>query len=65
MPIAIPVLVPDLPGQISLYWGIYDLISGTLFMDFMMNQSPSQIKLIAPLPDGDFTPDWLIGQGLR
>jgi len=54
-----------LPGQISLYWGIYDLISGTLFMDFMMNQSPSQIKLITPLPDGDFTPDWLIGQGLR
>ena len=65
MPIAIPVAVPDLPGQISLYWGIYDLISGTLFMDFMMNQSPSQIKLIAPLPDGGFTPDWLIGQGLR
>ena len=65
MPIAIPVVLPDLPGQYSLYYGVYDLISGSMYMEVMMNQSPSQLKLTAPLPDEVFTPDGLIGEGLR
>lgn len=65
MPLSIPIVVPDAPALIDLSWGAYDLISGSMFMNVLMNESPSQIKLTTPFADAIFTPDGMIGEGVR
>lgn len=65
MPFNIPVVLPEAPATIDAGWGVYDLISGSMFMNVLFNESPSQIKITPPFSDMLFTPDGMVGEGVR
>jgi hypothetical protein len=63
--IQIPVAMPDIPAQVGLTWGTYDLISGSMFMNWVVNEKRLQYKIVPPYPDSVFTPDAMAGDGVR
>ncbi len=66
MPFSIPITAPEVPVTFDLTWGVYNLLSGSAFINVLMNESPSQVKVLSkPYPETLFTPDGLIGAGLR
>jgi hypothetical protein len=65
MPFQIPIVTPDLPGVVDTSWGVYDLLSGTLFVNVLYNESQEQLKYVPSYPDSLFTPDGLVRGGVR
>lgn len=65
MPFMIPITAPDVPGSFELTWGVHDLLSGSMFVNVLMNESPSQAKTSPPFSDAIFTPDGMVGEGVR
>ncbi|RTL52437.1 MAG: DUF1329 domain-containing protein [Rhodocyclaceae bacterium] len=65
MPFQIPVVAPDLPGVVDTTWGVYDLISGSMFVNVLYNESKEQLKFVTSYPDAIFTPDGMVGEGVR
>ncbi len=65
MPFSIPIVAPDLPGTFDLTWGVYDLTSGSMYVNVLMNSSPTQVRLTPQFSEAVFTPDGLIRQGVR
>ena len=61
----IPVAMPDMPGQVTSLWGVYDLVSGSMFVNFVQNEQKVQTKLTSPKKDEYFTPDALAAEGVR
>ena len=62
---SIPIAMPDMPAQVSTVWGVYDLISGSMFVNFLQNEKKMQTKVISRQKDDVFTPDALAGEGVR
>lgn len=65
MPFQIPIATPDLPGVVDTSWGVYDLISGSMFVNVIYNESKEQLKYVPSYPDTIFTPDGMVGEGVR
>ncbi|GGB81341.1 hypothetical protein GCM10011352_03840 [Marinobacterium zhoushanense] len=65
VPFMVPITLPEVPASVGLVWGVYDLTSGTAFINRLMNESPSQIRVVEKHKDGIFTPAGLIGASLR
>lgn len=61
----IPVAMPDVPAQVSLTWGTYDLIARTMFINLVMNQQRAHYKIQKRYKDTVFTPDAMAGEGVR
>jgi hypothetical protein len=61
----IPVAMPDIPAQVGVTWGVYDLLSGSMFVNLLVNQKKSQYKVEPPYADAVFTPDAMAGEGVR
>jgi Protein of unknown function (DUF1329) len=63
---SIPVAMPDLPGTVGLSWGTYELLTGSYYVNVLLNEYPMQYKIMSPrFPDATFTPDALAGEGVR
>ena len=60
-----PVVLPDLPGVVTLTNGFYDLVSGTWFTGDIFAGKSEQYRIVAPYKDAVFTPDALAGEGVR
>jgi hypothetical protein len=60
-----PVVVPDLPGVVTLTNGFYDLLSGAWFAGDIFAGKNEQYRIVAPYADSVFTPDALAGEGIR
>ena len=60
-----PVVLPDLPGVVTLTNGFYDLVSGTWFTGDIFAGKNEQYRIVAPYKDSVFTPDALAGEGVR
>jgi len=63
--ITLPISCPDVPGEISTAWGVYDLLSGTYFFDVMFNEQAEQHKVMPPYPESTFTPEKMASEGVR
>lgn len=61
----LPVAMPDIPAQVGLTFGTYDLISNSMFMNWVVNEEKRQYKVIPPVPNAVFTPDAMAGAGVR
>ena len=63
----IPIAMPDVPAQVSTIWGVNDLISGSMFVNFLQNEKKVQTRIMPPntYKDEFFTPDALAGEGVR
>lgn len=60
-----PVVLPDLPGVVTLTNGFYDLVSGTWFTGDIFAGKNEQYRVMPPYKDSVFTPDALAGEGVR
>lgn len=60
-----PVVLPDLPGVVTLTNGFYDLLSGTWFTGDIFAGKNEQYRLMPAYKDAVFTPDALAGEGVR
>lgn len=60
-----PVVMPDLPGVVTLTNGFYDLLSGTWFTGDIFAGKNEQYRVMPPYKDSVFTPDALAGEGVR
>lgn len=60
-----PVVLPDLPGVVTLTNGFYDLVSGTWFTGDIFAGKNEQYRIVPPYKDSVFTPDALAGEGVR
>lgn len=61
----VPVAMPDVPAQAGTAWGVYDLSSGSMFVNVLQNQKKSQTKIMPRYKDEVFTPDAMSGEGVR
>jgi hypothetical protein len=63
---SIPVAMPDLPGTVGLSWGTYELLTGSYYVNVLLNEYPMQYRIMSPrFPEATFTPDALAGEGVR
>ncbi len=61
-----PVAMPDLPGQVGLGWGVYDLLAGSYVAMELVNEQPMQYRLVSPrFKESYFSPENLGGAGVR
>ncbi|MBN9461639.1 MAG: DUF1329 domain-containing protein [Burkholderiales bacterium] len=66
MGFAVPIVMPDLPATASpSVFGFYDLISGAWYYDSLLNDAKEQYKIVPPYPDTVFTPEAMVGEGVR
>jgi hypothetical protein len=61
----IPVAAPDIPAQIGVTWGVYDLTSGSMFVTILANSKKVQYQVMPRYNDTVFTPDAMAGEGVR
>jgi hypothetical protein len=59
------VIMPDLPATTSMTFGFYDLLSGASYTNQLLNEKSEHYKIVPAFQDSIFTPDGLIGAGLR
>ena len=62
---SIPAAMPDIPAQVGTAWGVYDLTSGSMFVNQLQNQKKAQTKVMPRYKDEVFTPDAMSGEGVR
>ena len=60
-----PVVLPDLPGVVTLTNGFYDLLSGAWFTGDIFAGKSEQYRVVNAYKDSVFTPDALAGEGVR
>lgn len=61
-----PVVMPDLPATTPQQeYGFNDLISGTWFINGVVNERSKQYQIVAPRPATFFTPEATAGDGVR
>lgn len=60
-----PVVLPDLPGVVTINHGFYDLLSGAWFAGEMYAGKSEQYRIMPAYPDSVFTGDSLAGEGVR
>ena len=58
-------VAPDLPGTVSGAMGFNDLISGTAFIGDLLGSKSAQYVIKSRMPDSTFTPDAMVGEGVR
>lgn len=61
----LPLALPDLPGIGAKTFGFNDLLSGTWYVNGLMNEKKEQYMVMPPSPDTYFTPESLAGEGVR
>ena len=60
-----PVVLPDLPGVVTLTNGFYDLLSGAWFAGDLFAGKNEQYRIVPPYKDAVFTADAMAGEGVR
>ena len=60
-----PVVMPDLPGVVTLTNGFYDLLSGAWFAGDLFAGKSEQYRIVPPYKDSVFTADAMAGEGVR
>ena len=60
-----PVVLPDLPGVVTLTNGFYDLMSGAWFAGDIFAGKSEQYRIVPPYKDSVFTADAMAGEGVR
>ncbi|MGY4494297.1 DUF1329 domain-containing protein [Pseudomonas sp. TE3610] len=60
-----PVVLPDMPGVVTLTNGFYDLLSGAWFTGDIFAGKREQYRVVQAYKDTVFTPDALAGEGVR
>lgn len=66
--LTIPYVVPELPGNMDIGFAVYDLIGRTLIASGLFTESSPQEQgpvILKPFSDNIFTPDGLVGAGIR
>jgi hypothetical protein len=62
----LPIALPDLPTVTAMTFGLYELLTGQYAVAGVLNESNNQYSIISPrLPDANFSPDALAGEGVR
>lgn len=60
-----PVIMPDLPGVVSITNGFYDLLSGAWFAGDLYAGKSEQYRIVGPYKESVFTGDAMAGEGVR
>ncbi|MCF5722807.1 DUF1329 domain-containing protein [Pseudomonas syringae] len=60
-----PVVMPDLPGVVTLSGGFYDLLSGAWFVGDLFAGKSEQYRIVQAYKDSVFTGDAMAGEGVR
>lgn len=61
----VPTLMSDLPGQVGGPFGMYDLLSGSWFINGLQGSKPSHRQFVPAFPEDHFTAESLAGQSIR
>lgn len=65
VPFGIPMVMSDLPATAMVTWGVYDLTSGTSYINGLVNERRAAYKPMPLYRDVIFTPDAMAGDGVR
>ena len=66
MAYSLMLLAPDLPGVVgTMSFGVYNLQAGAYVYNVAPNELSAQFKVMAPMPDKNFTADALVGDAIR
>jgi hypothetical protein len=65
MQFVLPAAMPDIPAQAGTTWGTYDLVTGSMYVSFVLNAQKAQYKTMPRYSDAVFTPDAMSGEGVR
>jgi hypothetical protein len=60
-----PVVLPDLPGVVTVTNGFYDLVSGAWFTGDIFAGKKEQYRIVPTYKDSVFTGDAMAGEGVR
>lgn len=60
----LPLLAPDMPGQIHWFFTTYDHLKGA-YSALFGNEEPSQWKAVPQLPDSTFSPEAMAAHGVN
>lgn len=60
-----PVVMPDLPGVVTVTNGYYDLMSSVWYVGDVFAGKSEQYRIVPPYKDSVFTPDAMAGEGVR
>lgn len=60
-----PVVIPDLPGVVTVTNGFYDLLSGAWFAGNIFAGKSEQYRIMPAYKDSVFTGDAMAGEGVR
>lgn len=58
-------VAPDLPGTVMGAFGYTDLLSGIGYIGNLYNEKKQQHLFVPRYPDSNFTPDAMVGEGVR
>ncbi|HEX5392756.1 MAG TPA: DUF1329 domain-containing protein [Rhodocyclaceae bacterium] len=61
----LPVAMPDVPATTPVSFGFYDLVTGTWFVNDVVNEKGAPYAVIPKVSDSSFTPDAMAGEGVR
>jgi hypothetical protein len=50
---------------LSTTWGAYDLLSGTNFINVLLNDQAEQHRTMPSYPESRFTPERMAAEGVR
>jgi hypothetical protein len=60
-----PVVLPELPGVVTVTAGFYDLLSGAWFTGDIFAGKSEQYRIVPPYKDSVFTADAMSGESVR
>jgi len=58
-------VMPEVPATMTATFGYYDLLSGTAYTHMFVGDKARQFRFVNKIRDTVFTPDGLVGEGLR
>ncbi len=65
VPFGLPIVLSDLPATVNVTWGVYDLATGTAYVNGIVNERKAAYKPMPAYKDAVFTPDAMSGEGVR
>ncbi len=65
MQVGLPFVAADAPGVFTISFANFNLLTGVWVLSTIWNEASPKYKLVDPKPDSHFTPDSLVGQGIR
>jgi Protein of unknown function (DUF1329) len=66
MSFMIPMSMPDIPATVGYTWGVYELLTGSYYVNLIGNETKVHYKVVSPrFPESTFVPEAMAGESVR